>query len=875
MKLKNLLVLALIAFLFSSLYAQEENPEMHIFSGLKILDEPSRRPLDSDYIGNQESAFDNLIKNPAVEIDPDLAQQLQNVLDEAIINYNIKGLSAALSTPNGDIWKGVSGISHDTVEITTDMLFGIASITKTFTATIIMQLYEADSLELNDSLHKWLPPFDNIDSTITIRQLLNHTSGIYNSTDHPDYIDSVFVPGSRIWTSEEILETFVLAPNFPPGTNYEYSNTNFRLLGMIIEEITGNEIVSELHNRITTPLGLNSTFLFPYEGYEGVRSHVWYPYEGGDTVDVTHLVDTTAFSAAWTSGGLLSNAEDLVKWSKGLYEGDILNDTTLALMKVPGPYSNGYYGLGTAINYLYSQPIYGHSGNYIYRSKLWYVPFDSISISVLSNQQLPSITGVWNQLYFAYKDFIASQPCLPDGITFTTQAEIDIFQTNYPYCTEIEGDVTISGDDITNLNGLSVLTSIEGDLSIGFYDFEFGYTGNPNLINLTGLEGISIIGGDLSIFDNTTLLNCTGLDNVTSIGGDLLINLNYALTSILALSNMTSLGGDLWIGQNSSLTNLSGLEGLSSIEGTLSFGYGLGGGNSGLTSLTGLENVTSIEGNLKITKCHVLNSLLGLNNVTSIGGTLEIGYNNAITNLSGLDNVDSIGGYVTIYGNDALTNLTGLGNLTFIGENFLLGGMGGSNPVLTSLAGLENLTSIGGGIMIFNHESLVSLMTLNNVTSIGGDLWIIGNDLLTSLTGLDNIVAGSIDNLKIYSNASLSVCEVQSICYYLVSPNGTVEIYDNAIGCNSQSQVEDACITSTEEIIVTENYSIYPNPVTDIATFSSEEITSFELYDMMGALIIRQNDNKVDMSNLKQGIYFVIGSDKYNYPLFKGKIIKE
>ncbi len=182
-----------------------------------------------------------------------------------------------MSTPNGDIWKGVSGISHDTVEITTDMLFGIASTTKTYMAAIIMQLYEADSLKLSDSIYKWLPPFDNIDSTVTIRQLLNHTSGIYNVTNHPGYIDSVFVTGSRIWTPEEILETFVLEPSFPPGTDYEYSNTNFKLLGMIIEEITGNEIVSELHNRITIPLELSSTFLFPDEGYEGVRSHVWYP----------------------------------------------------------------------------------------------------------------------------------------------------------------------------------------------------------------------------------------------------------------------------------------------------------------------------------------------------------------------------------------------------------------------------------------------------------------------------------------------------------------------------------------------------------------------------------------------------------------------
>jgi len=408
MKLRNLLTLVLTVFLISSLYAQKEKTEKRMIKNLNILNEPTTIPLAIDYTGIQESKFANLSMTTPTEIDSTLAQQLQNVLDEAIAQYDIVGLSAALSTPNGDIWKGASGISHDTVEVTTDMLFGIASITKTFIATIIMQLYEADSLKLTDSLCKWLPPYENIDSTITIRQLLNMTSGIYNYTNYPAYSDSVFVTGSRIWTPEELLETFVLSPSFSPGTDWEYSNTNYILLGMIIEEITGNEVVSELHNRLTIPLGLNSTFLFPDEGYEGVRSHVWY-LSGGSTTDITELVDTTAFSGVWTAGGIVSTAEDLVLWSKGLYEGEILNDTTLALMKVPAPYSGGYYGLGTQIAPLYSQWVYGHTGSFIYLSQLFYVPDDLLSISVISNQRPAPVNDIWLDLYFAYMDFITSE----------------------------------------------------------------------------------------------------------------------------------------------------------------------------------------------------------------------------------------------------------------------------------------------------------------------------------------------------------------------------------------------------------------------------------------------------------------------------------
>jgi len=109
---------------------------------------------------------------------------------------------------------------------------------------------------------------------------------------------------------------------------------------------------------------------------------------------------------------------------------------------------------------------------------------------------------------------IYSQSCLPEGITFITQAQIDSFQINYPGCSEIEGDVLISGNDITNLNGLSVLTSLGSNLFI---------EGNSSLINLTGLQNITSINGTLRIADNATLMDLTGMGNLTSIAGSLLI----------------------------------------------------------------------------------------------------------------------------------------------------------------------------------------------------------------------------------------------------------------------------------------------------------------------------------------------------------------
>ena len=120
------------------------------------------------------------------------------------------------------------------------------------------------------------------------------------------------------------------------------------------------------------------------------------------------------------------------------------------------------------------------------------------------------------------------QNCLPEGITFTTQAQINNFQTNYPGCTEIEGNVQISGlFNITNLNGLNVLTTI---------------------------------GGSLVIQQSFALTNLTGLDNLTSIGGGFWIENNYTLASLTGLENLTSIGGNLFIFDNGLLTDINGLD---------------------------------------------------------------------------------------------------------------------------------------------------------------------------------------------------------------------------------------------------------------------------------------------------------------------------
>ncbi len=421
---------------------------------LMLLKEPEIHPLEShkaDYSWRTDHRHVNF---------SDFEQQLQEVLDEGIISYDIKGVSAAMSFANGEIWKGVSGISHDTVTIKQETLFCIGSITKNFIAALILDLYEEGSLELDDPLHQWLPAFEHIDSTATIKQLLNHTSGIYNYTAHPLF-DTVYDSITHIWRPEEILEHFVREPYFAPGTNWSYSNTNYILLGMIIKEVTGNDVSFELDSRLYDPIGLDAVFLFPEEGYSGNRSHVWV-YIGDSLHDWTHLLDTTAFSSLWTAGSLFSNPEQLVKWSKELNQQGILNDTSLALMKTAAPYSGGSYGLGTQIERIGFMKIYGHTGGAGYTSVLFYVPGDSLSLAVCSNTDNFGCLDIWNDLYYTYKDFITNVHPIEyydKGIVYPNPFSSTL---NFDFSQENPGSVVLT---IYNQTGKQVTGSITSHIS--------------------------------------------------------------------------------------------------------------------------------------------------------------------------------------------------------------------------------------------------------------------------------------------------------------------------------------------------------------------------------------------------------------------------
>jgi predicted GH43/DUF377 family glycosyl hydrolase len=220
-------------------------------------------------------------------------------------------------------------------------------------------------------------------------------------------------------------------------------------------------------------------------------------------------------------------------------------------------------------------------------------------------------------------------------------------------------------------------------------------------------------------------------------------------------------------------------------------------------------------------------------------------------------NCNEIKGDVTIIGDD-ITNLSGLDNITSIGGSLLIH----FNNALTSLIGLDNVAAIGGDLEIDDNASLTSLSRLDKVTSIGGDLRIRWHNILTNISGLDNINAGSISNLYISENDSLTTCEVQCICDYLSAPGGTIEIYDNAPGCNSVAEVEEACESaSVNEQAIDACLSLYPNPTYYDLNISCEgyKIEEIAIYTLTGQQVMHERpvNGMIDISGLQPGMYIV------------------
>ncbi|MBX0351935.1 serine hydrolase domain-containing protein [Bacillus toyonensis] len=290
---------------------------------------------------------------------------VKNAIRDAL-QLGYPGILANISK-GGKTWSYAAGIADVRTKkpMKADFRFRIGSVTKTFIATVLLQLSGENRLNLDDSIEKWLPGviqgngYDG--NQITIRQILNHTSGI---ADYMNSKDFDIMDTKKSYTAEEFVKMGIsLPPEFAPGKGWSYSNTGYVLLGILIEKVTGNSYAEEIENRIIEPLDLSNTFLpgnsSVIPGTKHARGYI--QLDGA-----SELKDVTYINPGSSDGDMISTADDLNKFFSYLLSGKLLKEQQLnqMLTTVPTDREGTGYGLGIVeIKLPNGVSVWGHRGS--------------------------------------------------------------------------------------------------------------------------------------------------------------------------------------------------------------------------------------------------------------------------------------------------------------------------------------------------------------------------------------------------------------------------------------------------------------------------------------------------------------------------------
>jgi D-alanyl-D-alanine carboxypeptidase len=310
-------------------------------------------------------------KNEEQESQAPSQEEVQSALEQAVA-AGIPGIALEIQGREGSEFLTAGSASLENEQpLTSEDTFRIASVTKAFTAAVVMELVEEGALSLDDTVEQWAPGLLAEGNSITVRHLLGHTSGLPDYTEDENFVEA-FVAGEDLPPQQ--LVSFVSSESlaFEPGTQYEYSDTDNIVLGMIVEAAAGRSYEQELSSRVLDPMELQATVLpnspempDPHaEGYE-------YPPESegaGELENVTTALDP---SAAWASGALVSTPSDLSRFFRGLLGGELVGEGTLEQMKEtlagegsPSGPGTKRAGLGIFSYELPCGEVWGHTGQF-------------------------------------------------------------------------------------------------------------------------------------------------------------------------------------------------------------------------------------------------------------------------------------------------------------------------------------------------------------------------------------------------------------------------------------------------------------------------------------------------------------------------------
>jgi D-alanyl-D-alanine carboxypeptidase len=321
-------------------------------------------------------ALTAVLAGPALAASPATGHAATRAAVEAAVRDGVPGVTVTARDEHGT-WSTTAGVgdirtggprsAHDR--------YRVGSVTKTFVATVLLQLEAEGRLSLDDTVEKWLPGAvhgnGHDGSRITLRQLLNHTSGIFNYTDDEDFLNAYFVKDGFFKhrydpkSPEDLLATAMShRPNFEPGTSWSYSNTNYLVAALVIGKVTGHSYGREIHDRVIAPLHLTATSV------PGTRTTVPRPSSrayskfSGSATDPAYDVTTLNPAIAYGSGEMISDSADLDRFYRALLTGRLLPPRQLTEMKTTVQVADhARYGLGLLDRTLScGVHVWGHDG---------------------------------------------------------------------------------------------------------------------------------------------------------------------------------------------------------------------------------------------------------------------------------------------------------------------------------------------------------------------------------------------------------------------------------------------------------------------------------------------------------------------------------
>jgi len=374
---------------------------------------------------------------------PQVQSRLKTVIDSFQnnpANPFIGGMSVAIKVDGLALWQGATGFAARNVDAQNNLLPGgtpftihtlsrIYSVTKTFTASLVLELVRQGAFKLDDSVSMYLPIKainPELNSQVTIRQLLAHVSGYSDYVDEFNLQVAVAAQPTHIWTPFEML-TFVHQVS-EPGAVLHYSSTNYIILGAIIEAVTGKHVEDLFRKRFFEPLGLNSMYLAIREEKQGrgvlasphdnisafnpVFQQTGQPVFPDTFTNISQFPLTAIASLAFTGGGIVSNAKDVADWSSDLFSGratskPIINAMINSISSAPDEDGDRLgYGLILSTKISPADIFIGHDGNAPgYRSVMFYQPGKKLTLVILTNYHGADIYAIAKALYASIPDF--------------------------------------------------------------------------------------------------------------------------------------------------------------------------------------------------------------------------------------------------------------------------------------------------------------------------------------------------------------------------------------------------------------------------------------------------------------------------------------